>query len=330
MVTAVILLLGWGTISPRPAWAQDSTAHVKVIGKRRDVDYGDPNNYKFGGNDFSLSTPSPGASFSDGAKSGHGRRPVTGEVTGTAAVAVQSPQATDVPTLVAALPDMLRDYLDDPRPKSDWLPPLLNPKIVDGSVHAKPFVRDSYVGEAIFRNAETGAPVRTRFVVQMPSSLGGRPEVTQVQVTANSSMPPNEKAMPRAAENGPAPSAASPAIAAAQAKAAIADYLAPRMKNDGAFLVSDPALGAALKLVLVKVKTETLKTVDGGGSRVCADFLRSDTRQSIDVDFFLTHHDEADWSVGKFLIHKIDGEPRFYYKDETPPSPTTTGAHSKP
>lgn len=202
---------------------------------------------------------------------------------------------------------MLMIYIDDPRPKSEALPRLSDPRIVEGSVHAKVGVPDIYVGEAVFKSTASGAPTRTEFTVYVPTAAGGRPAVTLIRLLTKTETVAGAGA--QASQSRPTPAAPVPAVDADQLKTAVTEFVTSRMKKDGAFVVPEPKGGADRRLVMLNVKPWTRTRIGDKLFRVCVDFSQSNPRQTADVDFYVGRDDGGRWAVKSFVLHKAEASP---------------------
>jgi hypothetical protein len=118
---------------------------------------------------------------------------------------------------------------------------------------------------------------------------------------------------------------AKPASAAAEAKLSpkklqrhysktVRRHIRKAAKKDGAFVVNDENLGKDWKLELVRIHTDRIVKVSDDTFFACADLrsLAPKDMTKVDLDFYATKSDSG-WSMGKILIHKVKGRPRYTY-----------------
>ncbi|MBI3950610.1 MAG: hypothetical protein HY314_09165 [Acidobacteria bacterium] len=85
-------------------------------------------------------------------------------------------------------------------------------------------------------------------------------------------------------------------------------------KNDGVFPIRDEKTGQDLKLEFVKVH-DNVSVIKGETYFACTDFKDQASGNIYDLDFWMKRKDGA-MKVVETKIHKVNGEPRYTYKDD--------------
>ena len=105
------------------------------------------------------------------------------------------------------------------------------------------------------------------------------------------------------------------ALTMADLSTAIKEYVAQDAKLKGGFyLVYDPDAKKTLELMLDKVHEDRLSKVADGVYFACADFKASDGNV-YDLDIFMKG-DKSKLEVNEVTVHKVDGTPRYGWKEE--------------
>lgn len=94
---------------------------------------------------------------------------------------------------------------------------------------------------------------------------------------------------------------------------AIADYISEKSKETGTLDILDEKTGQTRKLKFVRVHERVGKT--GENYYSCADFIDTQTDETIDVDLDVKHADGT-LRVVDVRIHKVDGKERYTYDDK--------------
>ena len=85
--------------------------------------------------------------------------------------------------------------------------------------------------------------------------------------------------------------------------------------NDGNFPITDEKTGEKLQMTLVKVHRERLAKVGADQYFACVDFKGSNAKL-YDVDFFMKGTSKDNLTFSEFMIHKVEGKPRYTWYEE--------------
>jgi hypothetical protein len=97
-------------------------------------------------------------------------------------------------------------------------------------------------------------------------------------------------------------------------KAIVADINAKTTKDGGAYKMEDKEANKTWSLKLDHVHKERLARLDAKTYFACTDF-KSDDKHTVDVDFFMKDDGEK-LVMTDASIHKIDGQPRYNWKEK--------------
>ena len=133
----------------------------------------------------------------------------------------------------------------------------------------------------------------------------------------------------------PAPKKAKPAVvdpAAAAVEAAVRQYVADQVEEEGTFTVEDDLLGRSWDAKLIAVRRDSLRRLAPDRVSLCVEFKGTDGKDSLalDIDFTLSRSD-GEWNVDEDAIHRVGGTSRFSYgpKGERIPVKGKAGAARK-
>jgi hypothetical protein len=135
-------------------------------------------------------------------------------------------------------------------------------------------------------------------------------------VTALAQEHPGEHPGKKAQEHpGEHPGKEAKAVTADDIRQGILSHIeAVTAKNGGVFPVRDDQTGQDLKLTFVKVH-DNVSVIKGKTYFACTDFKDQASGTTYDLDFWMKRKDGA-MKVVETKIHKVNGQPRFTYKDD--------------
>jgi hypothetical protein len=120
------------------------------------------------------------------------------------------------------------------------------------------------------------------------------------------------------AEHPEHPTAAKPkpaGLTKEQLAEAIEAYIQKGVDANGNFAITDDKTGEKLQMKLVKVHRERLARVGTDQYFACVDF-KSTEGKMYDVDFFMKGTAKDNLTFSEFMIHKVDGKPRYTWYEE--------------
>jgi hypothetical protein len=85
--------------------------------------------------------------------------------------------------------------------------------------------------------------------------------------------------------------------------------------NDGNFPITDEKTGEKLQMKLERVHRERLAQVGPDQYFACVDF-KSTEGKMYDVDFFMKGTAKDNLTFSEFMIHKVNGKPRYTWYEE--------------
>lgn len=88
-------------------------------------------------------------------------------------------------------------------------------------------------------------------------------------------------------------------------------------ENKGFYPVHDEKENLHRKLKFKKIHEKKLTQLEGNVYFACMDFQEAATKNKVDLDFWMEFKDGG-WELQKVLIHKVNGKPRFVYKNNKP------------